>query len=522
MTREPLTPACHEPRRSPRGPAKVESELMPNHPTKAARAGRAWRARGLACLSAALLSGCAVGPDFVAPPAPPVKGFLPGTAKTGAPDEHMAVGADIPGQWWEVYHSPALKTLVERALKQNADLEAAQAALRAARENGIATRGALFPTVSAGFNPTAGRVGSDLSSPLASGAQTYSLTTAQLTVAYSPDVFGLTRRTIESADAQTRLARFQLEAAYLALTSNVVNAAVQEASLRAQIEATHKIIAAETELLNVLRRQFNLGQAAVADMLAQEAALAQAEQTLPPLEKALGLNRDLLTALTGQYSSDEITEKFALESLQLPHALPVSLPSALVQHRPDIRAAEANLNSASALIGVAIANRLPLVSLTAQTGSSAANLANLFVPATAFYALGGNVTQTIFDAGTLLHRQKQAEAEFDQAYAQYRSTVIGAFQNVADALRAIEADARAEKAAKTAETAAAKSLAVVRKQLEYGQISTIALLNAQQTYNQAVLALVQAKAGRYSDTAALFQALGGGWWNRPPPPGETW
>ncbi|MGD0636402.1 MAG: efflux transporter outer membrane subunit [Beijerinckiaceae bacterium] len=375
---------------------------MPNHPTKAARAGRAWRARGLACLSAALLSGCAVGPDFVAPPAPPVKGFLPGTAKTGAPDEHMAVGADIPGQWWEVYHSPALKTLVERALKQNADLEAAQAALRAARENGKAVRGALFPTVSAGFNPIAGRTGSDLSSPLASGAQTYSLTTAQLTVAYSPDVFGLTRRTIESADAQTRLARFQLEAAYLALTSNVVNAAVQEASLRAQIEATHKIIAAETELLNVLRRQFNLGQAAVADMLAQEAALAQAEQTLPPLEKALGLNRDLLTALTGQYSSDEITEKFALESLQLPHALPVSLPSALVQHRPDIRAAEANLNSASALIGVAIANRLPLVSLTAQTGSSAANLANLFVPATAFYALGGNVTQTIFDAGTLL------------------------------------------------------------------------------------------------------------------------
>jgi hypothetical protein len=176
-------------------------------------------------------------------------------------------------------------------------------------------------------------------------------------------------------------------------------------------------------------------------MCSQEAALAQAEQTLPPLEKALGLNRDLLTALTGQYSNDEIIEKFELGSLQLPHALPVSLPSALVQHRPDIRAAQANLNSASALIGVATANRLPLVSLTAQTGSSAANLANLFVPATAFYALGGNVTQTIFDAGTLLHKQKQAEAEFDQAYAQYRSTVIGAFQNVADALRAIEADA---------------------------------------------------------------------------------
>lgn len=477
--------------------------------------------RGLAVLPVGLLAACAVGPDFVSPPAPPVSGFLPGQAKLGAGNEKLVAGADIPAQWWEAYHSRPLANLVERAIKQNADIQSAMAALRAARENSAAQRGALFPTLSADFNPTGGRVSGDVAPPLATNAQTYSLTTAQLTVSYSPDVFGGTRRMIESADAQTRQSRFQLEAAYLTLASNVVNAAIQEAMFRAQIDATHKIIAAEKELLNVLRRQQTLGQAALADVLVQEAALAQAEQTLPPLEKSLGINRDLLTALAGQYSSDEIAEKFQLSSLTLPHALPVSLPSKVVEHRPDIRAAEANLQSFNAQIGVAIANRLPQFSLSAQAGTNAANMANLFAPPTAFYALAGNVSQTLFDAGTLLHKQKQSEAEFDQAYAQYRGTVIGAFQNVADTLRALEADARAEKAAVASESAAAHSLAVARKQFELGQVSTVIVLTAQQTYMQAVLARIQTSANRFSDTSALFQALGGGWWNRPQAADET-
>ena len=462
-----------------------------------------------------LLCGCEVGPDYKTPDAPGSTGFLPAASlKAGAGNQRFAVGSDLSGQWWEAFHSPPLTALVERALTHNADVQAAQAALRAARENRIAQRGLLYPQVVANFNPTGGKTADDVASPLASNQDYYSLTTAQLTVSYTPDVFGLNRRQIESADALARAQRFQTEATYLTLTSNLVLAAFQEASLRAQIDATKKIIAAETEVVKVLHLQNGLGQVAMADVLLQEAALAQTQQSLPPLEKQLGIQRDSLTALAGQYSDDQIKETFELASLHLPQKLPVSLPSVLVAHRPDIKAADANLQSASALIGVATANRLPMISLTAEVGSSPANLARLFNPSTFFYNLAGNAVQTVFDGGTLLHKQRQAEAEFDQSYAQYRSVVIVAFQNVADALRSIKADEQAEKAATASKVAAEKSLTVSRQQLKLGAASSLIVLGAQQTYAQAVLSLIQARAARLADTVALIQALGGGWWNR--------
>ncbi len=477
----------------------------------------------VALVATLLLAGCEVGPDFVTPAAPPVTGYLPGTSASGDGKQRVTA-LDIPGQWWRTFRSRSLTALVERAIKQNADLQAAQAALRAARENGTAQRGVLYPQVNTGYNTTGGKASADISPPLSNNSQYYSLTTAQVTVSYQPDIFGLNRRQVESADALARAQRFQVEATYLTLTSNVVLAALQEASIRAQIDATKQIIKIETDLLSVLRRQLSAGQVANADVLVQEAALAQAQQTLPVLDKQLGQQRDLLTALAGQYQNDAVAETFDLKSFKLPSALPVSLPSTLVEHRPDVRMAEANLQSASALIGVAEANRLPIVSLSAEFGQNPSNLVRLFSPSETFYTLAGNVAQTVFDGGTLLHKQKQAEAEFDQAYAQYRSAVIGAFQNVADALRAIQADARAEKAAQAAQTAAQKSLDISRQQLAFGAVSNIVLLTAQQTYLQSALVLVQAQASRFSDTVALFQALGGGWWNRadvPPAPVHT-
>ena len=468
----------------------------------------------MAIVAAALLAGCEAGPDFVSPAAPPVTSYLPGSAKHGDGKQPSVANLDIPAQWWRTFHSRSLTTLVELSIRQNADLQAAQAALTAARENGTAQRGILYPQVNASYNTFGGKASADISPPLSNNSQYYSLTTAQVSVGYSPDLFGLNRRQVESADALARAQRFQVEATYLTLTSNVVMAALQEASFRAQIEATRKIIKIETDLLEVLHRQLGAGQVARSDVLVQEAALLQAEQTLPSLEKQLGIQRDMMTALAGQYQNDEITQTFELASLHLPSTLPISLPSTLVEHRPDVRMAEANLQSASALIGVAEANRLPILSLSAEFGQNPSNLVRLFSPSETFYTLAGNVAQTVFDGGTLLHRQKQAQADFDQAYAQYRSTVIVAFQNVADALRAIRADARAETTAVKAQAAAQKSLEISRKQLALGAVSSIILLNAQQTLLQSSLVLVQAQANRFTDTVALFQALGGGWWNR--------
>jgi NodT family efflux transporter outer membrane factor (OMF) lipoprotein len=218
--------------------------------------------------------------------------------------------------------------------------------------------------------------------------------------------------------------------------------------------------------------------------------------------------------LAGRYPSEAPAAQFDLAALQLPQDVPVSLPSSLVEQRPDIRAAEAQLHAASAQIGVAVANRLPQIALSANAGVTATTLGQLVTPGAGFWSVAGNLAQTIFDAGTLRHRQRAAEAGFDQAAADYRQTVLTAFQNVADALRAIESDADTLKASAAAERAAAKSLDIARHQLALGAVNYLALLNAEATYQQARIALVAAQAARFADTAALFQALGGGWWNR--------
>jgi NodT family efflux transporter outer membrane factor (OMF) lipoprotein len=477
---------------------------------------------GVACLAMTLLAGCAVGPDFLEPAAPDVTGYTKEPLKASSAsagsgldqNQRFVPELDIPGQWWATFHSRPLNDLIEDALKHNADLQTAQATLRVAYQNAEAQKSAFWPTVDGNYNSFTQKASTDVSPPGNTTGPYLRLHTLQLNVAYTPDVFGLTRRGVESAEAQTAMQQYQLEATYLTLTSNVVAAAVQEASLRAQIEATKKIIKIETDLLNLLKRQLALGQVAVADVLVQDAALAAAEQLLPPLDKSLAQQRDLLTALAGRYPSNEIEEKFTLASLKLPSKLPVSLSSALVEHRPDVKAAEASLHSASAAIGVAIANRLPLVDLTANVATSATTFALLFTEPPSAYLLTASVTQPLFDGFSLYHKQKAAEAAYDQAEAQYRSTVITAFQNVADSLRAIQADARELKASVHAEEAALKSLDIVRKQAELGQVNSLAILNAQQTYLTALLTRVQAQASRFADTAALFQALGGGWWNR--------
>jgi NodT family efflux transporter outer membrane factor (OMF) lipoprotein len=433
----------------------------------------------------------------------------------GGEEQHFVKDMDIPKQWWALFESPPLNTLVERAITANPTIDAAKAALRQARENVAAQKGFYFPTVQANGSVTRQKNATGTIAPtLTSGVSTFTLYTGQVSVSFIPDVFGSNRRQVESLAAQAEFQDFQLQAAYLALTSNVVSAAFQEASLRSQINATEKIIEIASKILDIQRHHLALGYTAGLDVAAQEAALAQAQTSLPPLEKQLAQTRDLLAALTGRFPSEEFTEKFDLAALHLPQELPVSVPSKLVDQRPDLRAAEAQLHSASAQVGVAIANMLPQLNLTGNMGGASTQLSQLLVPGNTFWTLGASLTQTLFDAGTLLHKKRAAEAGLDQAAAQYRSTVINAFQNVADTLHALQSDADALKAAVDAEKAAKKSLDLTRRQLELGYINYPALLNAEQTYQQALINLVQAQSNRFADTAALFMALGGGWWNR--------
>jgi NodT family efflux transporter outer membrane factor (OMF) lipoprotein len=473
----------------------------------------------------ASLAACAVGPDFKTP-APPTASDYGGasvqheTASAPGADggvQHFVADMDIPGDWWTLFQSPKLSALVKQALQANPNGAAAAAALRQANELYLAQRASYLPAVSGGFSASrAENPVNTLSNPtnLPQSVAYYNLYTAQLSVSYLPDVFGGTRRSVEAAKAQVESNRFQLEATYLTLSSNVVASAVQEASLRDQIVATERLLELQRQLTQTVRGQRSLGTASQLDLLTQQAAEAQTAATLPPLQKQLGQTRDALTALLGQLPSGEPDTTFHLADLTLPGELPVSVPAKLVTQRPDVRQAEENLHAASAEVGVALANMLPQFDITADTGSAALQLGKLFSPYTGFWDVGASLTQTLFDAGALLHKRRAADAALDQAAAQYRAAVILACQNVADTLRALQADADALQATTEADRAAAASLELARHQRELGTISVVTVLIAEQSYQQAELALVQARANRYADTAALFQALGGGWWNR--------
>jgi len=477
------------------------------------------------CL-AVLLAGCAVGPDFERPAKPtaadygpeaPQKPIAAVKAPTGGAQSFSA-DTVLNEKWWESFGSPALTAMVEQALAANPTLEAAQASLRQASAMANSQIGYFFPTLSAGLGASRNLTATGSVSPAsASGNPYYTLFSGQLGISYVVDVFGANRRAYESALAQEEVAQFQLEATRVTLANNVVGAAIGEASLRAQIAATERTVKLESDLLNILRRQESLGQVAVADVVAQESALAQVQQTLPPLKKALAQQRDMLAALLGRAPADMPSSTFTLEDLHLPTNLPSSLPSQLVDQRPDVRAAEATMHAASADVGVAVAARLPQLQLGAVAGNSPNRVQDFFTPGTNFWTVSAGLAGPVFDFGTLMYRQRAAQAAFDQAAAQYRATAIAGMQNVADTLAALNADAAGLAASAAAEQSAKHSLEITQRQLALGQIPYAQLLLAEQTYQSALINLVQARANRLTDTAALFQALGGGWWNRPDP-----
>jgi NodT family efflux transporter outer membrane factor (OMF) lipoprotein len=484
---------------------------------------------GATALAAVIfLASCAVGPDFHQPAPPDVGRYTkepltPNTSSTDAGtgrSQHFENGRDLPQEWWVLFKSPGLNALIAQALKNNPSLQSAIATLRSAKEAVYAQQGKFFPSLQYNFNPTRSDTATVIAPVLNSAVNPFSLYTHQVLVSYTFDVWGLNRRTVESLKALADDQGFQVEAAYIALAANVALAAITDASLRGQIDATNDIIKINRKMLDLLRQQFNTGYASRNDVALQEAALAQEEATLPPLRKALQQNRDLISALVGAYTSNEPPEIFKLDGLTLPLDLPVSVPSALIEQRPDVRASTELLHSASALVGVATANMLPNFTISADAGFTNTALAGLLTPATSFWTIGANATQTVFDAGTLLHTLRGAQATYDGAAWTYKSTVVTAVQNVTDSLRAIQNDADALKAARDFERAAKISFDLAQQQMQTGYANILVLLTAQQTYLQSVIGVVQARAARLSDTVALFQALGGGWWNRVVPPTE--
>jgi NodT family efflux transporter outer membrane factor (OMF) lipoprotein len=505
-------------------------------------------ARAMLGISLAL-SACAVGPNFRTPVKPATGGYtreaLPAqtdsSTVSGETAQRFDFGAELPADWWRLFESPELNTLIEQAIKNYPSITAQQAALRQARDNVRAQQGVFFPQVQgqltqarqkqslataesslsvapvASTPPGAGGSGSPSAASLASELAPFLITniyTASVNVSYTFDIFGGERRQLEGLQAQVEAQKYQLEASYLTLTSNVAATAIQMASIREQIAATHEIIALEEKQLNLIQRQFDIGSRARAEVLQQQSNLSTVRATLPALQQQLSVTDHQLAVLVGQFPHDAAPASFELSSLKLPVDLPVSLPSALVARRPDIKVQEMAMRQASAAVGVATANLFPQVTLQAQTGDQSTLLSTWFSPAAAMWGLTSNLTQPIFAGGTLRARRRAAIDAYDQTQAQYRLAVLNAFQNVADSLTALENDAQAVGAQFDAQTAAKASLDLIQRQYDAGAVGYVSLLTAQQTYQQARIAYVRAVASRYADTVTLFQALGGGWWNR--------
>jgi NodT family efflux transporter outer membrane factor (OMF) lipoprotein len=469
------------------------------------------------------LAGCAVGPNFHSPAPPATAQYTRGQQPEVTTDSPVPGGAaqtlvadrDIPADWYSLFQSEPLDELVRRALHDSPTVEAAKAALRSAEATYIAERGALLlPQADGQLGVTRSRVpGASFGDP-SLPASVFTLYSAAVNVSYRLDIFGASRRQVEELRAQADFQRWELEAANLTLTGNVVTTAFDVASLRDQLTAVSEVVAAETEQYRVIQRQFEVGGASKSDVLSQQAQLAQTQTVVPGLEKALAQAQHRLAVLAGRTPDDASVPDFVLDGFTLPEQLPVSVPAKLVRQRPDVQAAEAQLHQSTAAVGLATANLLPQLNLTGSIGSESVTAGGLFGAGTGTWSAGASLLQPLFHGGELRYKRRAAVADLERADAQYRQTVLAAFQEVADTLRALEADARSLRAQVEAEQAAADALEIAKKQFQVGGISYVSVLNAQRLFLQARQSRVQAQAARYSDSAALFQALGGGWWNR--------
>lgn len=465
-----------------------------------------------------MLSACAVGPDFLRPPAPAETHYASGadptaTLPASGVAQRFAPGGKVAADWWRLFNAPKIQAVLDEAVRSNPGLQAAQASLRASQNNLRSGYGVFFPQVEGDAHGerekfSAASIGEN------SPPSIFNLFTLSASVTYALDVFGGERRTVEALGAQVDYERATEQATYLALTSNIVNTMIAKAAYRAQVDTTERLVGMQKEQVGLAEIQANSGTAPYANVLSLRSQLASYEATIPQLEQKITQADDLLATLAGHAPADWQPPEITLADIALPSQPPVSLPSDLVRQRPDILAAEATAHAASADIGVATAALLPSITLSGTYGTNNTKLNNLFAANSNFGSIGAGLSAPLFEGGTLWFRRKAAIDTYDQAMASYRETVLAAFAQVADTLRALEHDAAALATDDEAVATAEQALQLIQANYQAGIATYLDVLNADAQFHQAQISELQAVALRYQDTVALFTALGGGWWNR--------
>jgi NodT family efflux transporter outer membrane factor (OMF) lipoprotein len=471
----------------------------------------------------ALLAGCAVGPDFKRPEANAPNGYtsekLELEAAAGAEaKQSLAIGEKISGKWWELFRSKQLNDVLELALAGNQDLAAAEATLAQAKDAVDQSAGALWPHVQ-----MAGGVSRQQGNGSASGFDSvhndFSLYTIGPNVSYALDVFGLNRRQVEQSEALAEAQGYQLDAAYYTLCGNVVNQAIAIASTRQQIAIINEIVADDDKNLNNVSELLKLGEATRTDVEQARSQLTADRATLPPLQQQLSVAKHALAILIGKAPAEWVAPDFDLAEFTLPAKLPLSVPSELVHQRPDILSAEAQLHAASAAIGVATAQMYPQINLSASFQQQIINPANLFTGAGSIWSVAAQLTAPIFQGGTLAAQRRAAVDTFNAKAATYKQTVLTSFGQVADTLTAIQNDAQLLDRERSAQESAGTTRQLIQETYRGGGVTILQVLDAERQYAQARLGYTKAKAQRFTDTAQLFNAMGGGWWDWQPADG---
>jgi NodT family efflux transporter outer membrane factor (OMF) lipoprotein len=464
-----------------------------------------------------MFGGCAVGPNFVRPAPPDTDRYTrelqsEATVSANGQAQHFKPSDTLIADWWKLFESAELNATVNKAIANNPTLQASEASLASSQDNMRAGYGVFFPQIQAGVGASRQR-----SSSLQQGSQTsgriFNLVTLSSTISYAIDVFGGARRSVESLRAQADFQRYENVAAYLILSSNVVNTSIARAAYYEEICTTKQLIKLEKQQLRLTQAQVRAGTNPYVNILSIESLIAANQALLAPLEQNLSQAEHLLATLEGEFPSKADLPEINLNKFSLPIDLPVSLPSDLVNQRPDILAAEAQMHVASAKIGVATALMFPSFSLNGTFGTSGTNFGNLTASSGKFWSIGPVATIPLFQGTTLWFGRKAAIDVYQQSRANYRQTVLSAFEQVADSLKALEHDAEALQAQVEAKHAAGEALKLLQANYHAGLIDYLAVLTADVQYHETSIAYLQAVAQRYQDTVALFVALGGGWWN---------
>jgi NodT family efflux transporter outer membrane factor (OMF) lipoprotein len=464
-----------------------------------------------------MLGACALGPDFVRPEPPSTDHYtretLPAaTAVADGAAQQFDPDAELSADWWRLFKSQQLDAIVQQAIADNPTLQASEASLRQSQDNLRAGYGVFFPKIGADASATRQHTSPAEEGPRTTSS-TFNLITLSGSITYPLDVFGGERRAVEGLRAQAYEQYYESKAAYLTLSANVVDTCIARAAYAAEVRATQELVALELQQLQLAEAQVNAGTAPYSSVLSVRSLIAGNEALLAPLRQKVGEADDLLAMLEGIVPAKAEPPDIDLAGLTLPTDLPISLPSDLVRQRPDILSAEEVLHAASANIGVATAAMFPSFSLNATYGGAGSSLGLLPAAAGRFWSIGPSATIPLFQGGSLWYARKAAIDAFQGAQANYRQTVLAAFAQVADSLKALEHDADGLKAQDEAQRAAGESLSLVQANYRAGLVAFPDVLTADVQFHEATIGYVQAVAQRHQDTVALFVALGGGWWN---------